>query len=62
MYDHGLRAEPNMAVATLQESNRQRLEREKKYLTERIADIDRALAIFTAHPEMEEITDLLRRL
>ena len=51
-----------LACSPVQESQRQRLEHEKKYLTDRIAVIDRALAIFTQYPEMEEITDLLRRL
>ena len=61
MFDNNLKTVPAIYNA-VQESNRERLEREKNELLSRIKDIDRALAIFTAHPEMEEITDLLRRL
>lgn len=51
-----------IGLATMQESNRQRLEREKAHLLNRVSDIDRALALFDQHPEMEELTDLLRRI
>lgn len=56
------KVEQSLACSPVQESQRQRLEREKKYLTSRIIDIDRALDLLAKHPEMEELTDLLRRL
>lgn len=62
MFNDSPQVERGLACSPIQESQRQRLEREKKYLTSRIIDIDRALLLLEKHPEMEELTDLLRRL
>lgn len=62
MYNDYPESKGTLACSPVQESQRQRLEREKKHLTARITDIDRALDLLAKHPEMEELTDLLRRL
>ena len=56
------KVETGLACSPVQESQRQRLEREKKFMLIRVAEIDRALELLALHPEMEELTDLLRRL
>lgn len=56
------KVESGLACSPVQESQRQRLERERKYLAARIVDIDRALTLLEKNPEMEELTDLLRRI
>lgn len=62
MYDRIPEVNQGLAYSPVQESQRQRLERERKFLSTRIVDIDRALDLLEKHPEMEELTDLLRRL
>ena len=52
----------DVAVSSCEESQRQRLERQKKHLIDRVADIDRALALLEKYPDIEELTDLLRRI
>ena len=41
---------------------RGRLEREKKRLSDRIADIDRALSLYDKNPDIEELTNLIGRI
>lgn len=62
MYNDSPKVEMGLACSPIQESQRQRLERERKYLSARIVDIDRALTLLEKNPEMEELTDLLRRI
>ena len=59
--DLGLKA-ATLAESPMQESTKQRLEREKHYLQERIDDINEALALLEKYPDMERLTDLLRRI
>lgn len=51
-----------LAQCSVQETTRQRLERMKKHLQGNVADIDRTLELLNLHPELEELTDLLRRV
>jgi len=41
---------------------RDRLLREKQKLSERIADIDRALSLYDKNPDIEELTNLIGRI
>ncbi len=50
------------AISPNEESQRSRLERNKKHHQDRIADIDRALALMDKNPDMEELHDILRRV
>lgn len=45
-----------------EESQRQRLTRLKQNLEERIKDINLALQLLDKNPEIEQLTDLLRRI
>lgn len=60
MYNDTPKAE--MSLATLEESTKDRLERQKKHLLLRVADIDEALMLLNKYPDMEKLTDLLRRI
>lgn len=50
------------ALGSNQESQRDRLIRLRQNLASRIEDIDLALALLTKNPEIEQLTDLLRRI
>ena len=65
MRDMGCNAvegKPSMGLSTMEESTKQRLERQKKWNQEKIDDIDEALALLEKYPDMEKLTDLLRRI
>lgn len=51
-----------LALSTVQESTKQRLERTKKALLSHVSDIDEALSLLEKYPDMEKLTDLLRRI
>lgn len=44
------------------EPTKKKLERQKKHLQEKIDDINEALALLEKYPDMEKLTDLLRRI
>ncbi len=50
------------AISPVQESKRDYLVRLRQGLMSQIADIDRCLVIFEKNPEIEELTNILRRL
>lgn len=50
------------AKSPMQESNRERLERQKAFMVSQIADIDEALGLLEKYPEIEKLQDLLRRI
>lgn len=51
-----------LAECPVEETQRRRLERSKKHFQDRIADIDRALALLDKNPDIEELQDILRRV
>ena len=51
-----------VSLYNVQESKRDQLLRMKKSAESHIADINPALEILAKNPEIEELTDLLRRL
>ena len=50
------------ALTCREENTRQRLERFKQDLQKRMDDINQALALLEKYPDMELLTDLLRRI
>jgi len=61
MMNNDLCQEVDMPRSPKQESTRDRLERTKKALLSHLEDINRALSLLEKYPEMEELTDLLKR-
>lgn len=62
MFDKACVDYPQAPLSPLQENQRHRLERIKMELMSRVQDIDRAIALLDKNPEIEELTDLLRRI
>lgn len=61
MNDYPL-AKEQETLSCVQESQRQRLVRLKQNLESRIQDINLALQLLDKNPEIEQLTDLLRRI
>lgn len=51
-----------VAVNCVQESTRQRLERQKKALESSLEDVNKALELLNKNPELEEFHEALRRV
>lgn len=49
-------------LSSCEEPTKDRLERLRKHLQGRISDIDEALALLAKYPDMEKLTDLLRKI
>lgn len=62
MIDYPQESLKESALSCVQESQRQRLTRLKQNLESRIQDIDLALSLLDKNPEIEQLTDLLRRI
>lgn len=61
MMDYPVNKMPE-TLSCVEESQRQRLTRLKQNLEERIKDINLALQLLDKNPEIEQLTDLLRRI
>ena len=62
MIDYKVQDVPSMSLSPVQETTRIRLERMKKDLESRIQDINLAIHLLEKNPEIEQLTDLLRRI
>lgn len=62
MNDNSAMERLNGPLSPDQESTKDRLQNLKKHLMDRVADIDQALTLLEKYPDIELLTDLLRRI
>ena len=60
-YGNQMEVKCESSLSSMQETARQRLERRKKDLLSHLEDVNEAIGLLEKYPDMERLTDLLRR-
>jgi hypothetical protein len=62
MNDYPTEAKCVSPLLSYDESTKERLEKQKRFFVDKIKDIDEALGLLNKYPDIEKLTDLLRKI